>query len=459
MTQHIPEDAEPLPEWTTRQTEVDQMTKEETPSWVSRFWWLYSIGIGLLMFWFIQAAFGSEYARDGGAADWQCCSDKSCTTVISEHADAVRARDACGTLTDADGVTRYTRSNAFAITKPFVCPAKPADETRTATCPAGTTGSWTQTQTYSSAPAPACWVASGHLPIAPPAGSCVAPPVNQAPSISGTPAAAVQVGAMYSFTPTASDPEGDTLTFSIANKPAWATFNTTSGTLSGAPVASSVGITSSIKITVSDGKLSASTPVFSITVTAAPAPGAPTNLTGTMSQNAANPANSNVSLTWTAVAGVTTYEVWRCTGATCTNFAFLADTTTASYVNSNLPPNLSYRYKVRAWKPATGAYSGIFGITTTATPPPPVGTGQASLKWTPPTKNTDGTTLSDLAGYRIWYGSLADQLDKRINVNNPGLAAYVVEGLAPGTWYFAVAAYTTAGGESANSNVVSKIVQ
>src|SRR5262249_41023511 len=52
-------------------------------------------------------------------------------------------------------------------------------------------------------------------------------PANQPPTISGSPATTAQVGTAYSFQPTASDPDNDTLTFQIAGKPDWATFDTT----------------------------------------------------------------------------------------------------------------------------------------------------------------------------------------------------------------------------------------
>ena len=61
-------------------------------------------------------------------------------------------------------------------------------------------------------------------------------------------------GTAYSFTPTASDPDGNTLTFSIANKPSWATFNTGTGRLQGTPSAGDVGTTTGIVISVSDGR-------------------------------------------------------------------------------------------------------------------------------------------------------------------------------------------------------------
>jgi hypothetical protein len=86
-------------------------------------------------------------------------------------------------------------------------------------------------------------------------------------------------------------------------------------------------------------------------------------------------------------------------------------------------------------------------------------TNGATLSWTPPTLNTDGTALTDLAGYRIYYGKSATMLTQMVQVSSAGLASYVVDDLDPGTYYFVVRAYTSAGAESANSNVVTKVVQ
>lgn len=344
-----------------------------------------------------------------------------------------------------------------------VCPPQPADETRPGECPVGSTGSWTQTQTYTSAPAPTCWTPSGYLPATPPAGAC-----NRAPTIGGTPIAAVEAGSQYTFQPAASDADGDTLGFTIANKPTWATFSATTGALTGTPGTANVGISSSIVITVSDGKASATTPAFSVTVTAPPPPPltAPTNLTGTATPNATNPANSNLTLTWDAVPGTTMYEVYRCTGASCTNFAFLADAPATTYTNSNLPPGITYRYRVRAWQPTTGPYSSIFTITT---PSSPTATGTATIRWTPPTQNTDGTPLDNLVGYRLQYGTSATALTSEIIVPNPGASSQVVDNLATGTWYFGLTALAGAAAclpanadcvvkESERSNVTSRVV-
>lgn len=70
----------------------------------------------------------------------------------------------------------------------------------------------------------------------------------------------------YAFRPSASDDDGDSLTFSIRNKPAWATFDTRTGTLGGTPQFGDVGSYAGIEISVSDGNARASLPAFSIAV-------------------------------------------------------------------------------------------------------------------------------------------------------------------------------------------------
>jgi hypothetical protein len=89
---------------------------------------------------------------------------------------------------------------------------------------------------------------------------------NKAPTISGAPAAEAQVGAAYKVTPQAQDEDGDTLAFSIQNKPAWAVFDTTTGELTGSPASQDVGVHADVTISVSDGINNASLAPFSITV-------------------------------------------------------------------------------------------------------------------------------------------------------------------------------------------------
>ncbi len=93
---------------------------------------------------------------------------------------------------------------------------------------------------------------------------------NHAPTMSGTPSSTATVGSAYAFQPSASDSDGDKLSFKITNAPAWATFDATTGRLSGTPASSSVGTFSGIVIQATDGSLSASLPAFSITVSTTP---------------------------------------------------------------------------------------------------------------------------------------------------------------------------------------------
>ncbi|MBD2089905.1 putative Ig domain-containing protein [Microcoleus sp. FACHB-1515] len=91
--------------------------------------------------------------------------------------------------------------------------------------------------------------------------------LDEPPSISGTPATTIDEDGIYSFTPTAIDPERTSLIFTIQNQPTWATFDTATGTLSGTPTNAAVGTTSGIVISVSDGVNSIALPAFDLTVT------------------------------------------------------------------------------------------------------------------------------------------------------------------------------------------------
>jgi len=162
------------------------------------------------------------------------------------------------------------------------------------------------------------------------------------------------VGQAYDFQPTATDADTPTLMFSISNAPSWASFNTTTGRLSGTPAAQ--GTFANIVISVSDGTRSASLAAFTITVT----------------------------------------------------------------------------------QPSTS--------------------GSVTLDWMPPTQNSDGSALTNLAGYHITYGTSPTVLTSTIDVNNPGLSTFLVQNLTSGTWYFSVSAYNSTGAESTPSNPVSRVI-
>ena len=194
---------------------------------------------------------------------------------------------------------------------------------------------------------------SSPAPDTAPAGPVV---TNTPPVISGNPATGVITGSNYSFTPTASDADGDTLTFSVENLPGWASFESTTGRVSGQPLLGDVGSYANIVITVSDGSASASLGGFDITV-------------------------------------------------------------------------------------ATNA------------------TGSVTLSWSAPLSNTDGSTLTDLAGFRIYYGIEEGVYTEQINIDNPSISTYVVDGLLPDTYYFVATSLNSSGAESTYSNVAVKVVE
>ena len=103
---------------------------------------------------------------------------------------------------------------------------------------------------------------------------------------------------------------------------------------------------------------------------------------------------------------------------------------------------------------SSSSSSSSSGPTTTVK----AGTGTAQISWTPPTTTTDGSTLLNLAGYDVYYGTNPSALTQQIQVSNIGLTTYDVTGLSSGTWYFVVTSYTTDGTQSPPSNVVSRTI-
>jgi hypothetical protein len=106
---------------------------------------------------------------------------------------------------------------------------------------------------------------------------------------------------------------------------------------------------------------------------------------------------------------------------------------------------------------ATTPASGTNNSSTVAKTATPVTTvnGVATLDWLPPTQNSDGSALTNLAGYTVYYGTSPDNLSQSVKVTNPGLTAYAVTGLSSGTWYFAVTSYSAEGVESNRTTTVS----
>jgi hypothetical protein len=154
------------------------------------------------------------------------------------------------------------------------------------------------------------------------------------PVISGTPPTSVQAGSSYAFQPTASDPGGLTLAFSVQNKPAWATFSIVNGLLSGTPTSSQAGTYANVVISTSDGQHASALPAFSINVTTAPA------ITGTALLDLTVPTQNTDGSALTDLAGVRIYY-----GTSPTNLAQvvqLAGATVSSYTVSNLTSGTWY---------------------------------------------------------------------------------------------------------------------
>ncbi len=189
-------------------------------------------------------------------------------------------------------------------------------------------------------------------PISPPPDS---PPPNSPPTISGNPPNQINANDFYDFTPTATDPDGNVLSFTGNGIPVWAMLNPNSGRLSGTPDETHVGTYTDITIIASDDSASDTLGPFSITVEA-------------------------VSL------------------------------------------------------------------------------GSVTLNWAAPTQNEDGTPLTDLAGYKFYWGTSTGNYPNSVTLNNPGLTTYVIDNLVPGTYEFVATSFNTSGVESAYSNPATKTV-
>ena len=279
--------------------------------------------------------------------------------------------------------------------------------------------------------------------------------VNTAPTLSGMPTAIAQLDQAYTFTPTASDADGNPLSFSIVNRPSWATFDTVTGKLSGTPGAGSEGVYPNILVRVSDGVATVALPAFAITV-----PG------GTTSTTAGNSAPT--------IAGVPAGTITAGVQYSFTPSGADANGDALVYSVQNLPAWASFdrtsgRIQGTPGTGDVGSYANIVvsvsdGKNTTALPAfridvtatvTQTAAGTAVLSWTPPQQNVDGTSLTDLVGYHIRWGTDPNNLTRSMDLPWGGYLWMQATDLAPGTWYFSIRAYNSAGVES-QPIVVSK---
>ena len=78
-----------------------------------------------------------------------------------------------------------------------------------------------------------------------------------------------------------------------------------------------------------------------------------------------------------------------------------------------------------------------------------------TLSWSAPTENTNGSALTNLAGYIIYYGTSASAMTQTIDINTVGMLTYVVDNLSAGSWYFQIVAVNSAGEQSTPSATVN----
>jgi len=268
--------------------------------------------------------------------------------------------------------------------------------------------------------------------------------VRKALSISGSPPTSVSVGSPYNFTPSASSASGSLLKFSIQNKPSWASFNAASGALTGTPGAANLGMYANIVISVSDGTQSAALSPFSIqvvkgvTISGSPRTSVNEGAAYSFTPSASGPSGSVLTFS------IQNRPVWA-----SFNTANGALTGTPGAANVGTYSNIVISVS------SGGASASLPAFTITVDQ---VSNGSADLSWTPVTRNTNGTVLGNLAGYRVHYGTSANAMNTVVTLANPSLTSYLVTNLSSGTWYFAITAYTHTGMESKPSNVGRKTI-
>jgi hypothetical protein len=136
----------------------------------------------------------------------------------------------------------------------------------------------------------------------------------------------------YQFKPTATDADGDTLRFGVANLPRWATFDTATGRLSGTPHSSDVGVYANIVVDVTDGQAKATLPAFAIAVMAF--------ASGTATLNWIPP-TANVD--GSPLLNLAGYRVrWGTQSGNYVSSAEIKNAGIATYVIENLPPGTHY---------------------------------------------------------------------------------------------------------------------
>jgi hypothetical protein len=274
--------------------------------------------------------------------------------------------------------------------------------------------------------------------------------VNSVPVISGSPAGTVTVNNSYNFQPAATDADGDKLTFSVVNKPSWASFNTANGVLSGTPSDAQAGTYSNIVISVTDGTDVASLPGFSIQAVQAPVVNTPPVISG-------SPAGSVFTNSGYVFQPAATDADGDKLTFSIVNKPSWASFNTANGVLSGTPSDTQ-----------AGTYSNIVISVTDGTDVASLpgfsiqvnaSLGSISLAWTAPAMRADGSSLSlaDIDAYRVYYGPAQGNYTNSVTINDGSATSAVINNIQTGTWYLVMTTIDVNGLESGQSGAISKV--
>jgi hypothetical protein len=191
----------------------------------------------------------------------------------------------------------------------------------------------------------------------------------------------------------------------------------------------------------------------------------PASSSGSVSNPSATPTNAAPQISGTTVASIKANDTFSFKPAVSD-----ADGDALSFQIQNKPSWAAFSTvtgQLSGTPTATGTFANIVitvtdGKATSALPAFSIAVtkaviNSATLSWTPPTANTDGSTLSDLAGFTIVYGTSQSSLDQSVRIDNATASTWSMDNFPSGTYYFAVKAFTANGAESSMSSIVSKV--
>ena len=151
-------------------------------------------------------------------------------------------------------------------------------------------------------------------------------------------------------------------------------------------------------------------------------------------------------IVWVAMMGSLSLALVGC-GDDESGASGIGSTTSSTSTTSTTPPQTATD---------TGSTTTSGSSTTTA---PPTSTTTSSsvvtLGWVAPTQNNNGTPITDLAGYKIHYGTASQDYTQVVSITNPSLSRYVLDSLPSGTYYFAISSYNSQGLESPLSGEIT----